>query len=235
MEHLPFFIGLLFDVAVALAVYLFYRSANSSKTFLAIVIAWIAIQSILGLSGFYILSKDTPPKLPLLVAPPTILIVILFLAKKGRSFIDKLDIAKLTLVHSVALLVELVLFFLFLYKYVPQSMTFEGSNFDIISGLTAPFVYYFGFVKRALNRTVLIAWNLACLLLVVNASAGAVLSLPGFQHGGARPDLAMGIFPFILLPAVVVPIVLFAHLASIRNLILRMPSHAAKVSAIEIL
>ncbi|HZX58372.1 MAG TPA: hypothetical protein VFE54_06590, partial [Mucilaginibacter sp.] len=74
------------------------------------MIGWVAIQAALSLSGFYYLSRDVPPKLPLLVGPPTVLIIILFLVKKGRSFIDRLSIANLTLVHSVALLVETVLY-----------------------------------------------------------------------------------------------------------------------------
>jgi len=225
MGHLPFYVSLLFEITVALTIYLFYRATQSSKIFLAIVIAWVAIQAILGLSGFYYLSKEAPPKLPLLVGPPTVLITILFLVKKGRSFIDGLSIANLTLVHSVALLVETVLYFLFIYKLLPKAMTFEGSNFDILSGLSAPIVYYFGFAKKRPNRAVLIAWNLICLLLVINASRIAVMSMPNIGLIGAeQPDIALGLFPFILLPAVVVPLVLFAHLASIRNLVIKRPS-----------
>jgi hypothetical protein len=225
MEHLPFYVSLLFELTVALTIYLFYRAAHSSKAFLLIVIVWVAIQALLGLSDFYYLSKNAPPKLPLLVGPPTALIIILFLIKKGRSFIDKLSISNLTLVHSVALLVEPVLYFLFVYKYAPKAMTFEGSNFDILSGLTAPIAYYFGFVNKKLNRGILITWNLICLGLVINASRVAVLSMPNFGVIGAeQPDIALGLFPYILLPAVIVPIVLFAHLASIRNLVIKRPS-----------
>jgi hypothetical protein len=224
MGDLPFYVSLLFELTVVITIYLFYRATHSSKTFLTIAIVWVIIQALTGISGFYHLSKDVPPKLPLLVGPPTVLIIILFLIKKGRSFIDRLSLADLTLVHGVALFVELVLYFLFVYKYVPKSMTFEGSNFDIFSGITAPVVYYFGFAKKRLSRAVLIIWNLICLMLVINASRLAVLSMPNFGQTGAEPpDMALGLFPYILLPAVIVPIVLFAHLASIRQLIKRKP------------
>jgi hypothetical protein len=104
-------------------------------------------------------------------------------------------------------------------------MTFEGLNFDIFSGLTAPFVCYFGFVRKKLNRAVLIAWNIICFMLLINASRLAVLSMPNFGLiGTEQPDIALGIFPFIMLPAVIVPLVLFAHLASIRNLVIKRPS-----------
>jgi hypothetical protein len=51
---------------------------------------------------------------------------------------------------------------------VPQLMTFEGRNFDIMSGLTAPFVFYFGFIKKTLGTKVILIWNLVCLGLLIN-------------------------------------------------------------------
>ncbi|KAA9037148.1 hypothetical protein FW778_17110 [Ginsengibacter hankyongi] len=219
MEHLPFYVAAIFELTVALTIYLFYRATHASKIFLWISLGWVAIQASLGVSGFYYLSKDASPKLPLLVGPPIALIIILFLTTKGKLFIDRLNIAKLTLVHSVAIFVEVVLYFLFVYKYVPKAITFEGSNFDLFSGLTAPVIYYFGFVKKNLSRAILIGWNLICLLLVINASIIAVLSLPNFGVIGAgQPDIALGFFPFILLPGIVVPMVIVSHLASIRIL-----------------
>lgn len=223
MGPLPFYVSLLFGLTVALTIYLFYRAAHSSKVFLTMAIVWVAIQTIPGLSGFYHLSEDTPPNLPLLVLPPIVLIIMLFLTKRGRLFIDGLSTAKLTQLHSVRVLVELVFYFLFINKYVPRIMTFEGRNVDLLFGLTAPFVYYFGFEKKRLSHTLLTAWNLIGFLLVMNAATLAVLSIPqNFRKIGVeQPDIALGLFPFILLPAVVVPIVLFSHLASIRQLIKR--------------
>jgi hypothetical protein len=63
------------------------------------------------------------------------------------------------------------------------------------------------------------------LLLVINASALAVLSLPpGFRQIGAeRPDIALGVFPFTLVPAVIVPLVLFSHLSALRHFIIQKP------------
>ena len=63
---------------------------------------------------------------------------------------------------------EIVLFWLFLEKSVPELMTFEGRNFDIIAGITAPVIYYFGFVKNTLAKPILIGWNILCLGLLFN-------------------------------------------------------------------
>lgn len=223
MEPLPFYVSLLFGLTVALTIYLFYKATHSSKVFLTIAIVWVVIQTFISLSGFYHLSKDTPPTLPLLLLPPIGFMMMLFLSKRGRLFIDGLSTANLTGLHSVRVFVELVFYFLFIYKYIPKIMTFEGRNFDMLAGLTAPFVYYVGFVRNRLNRSLLITWNVACLLLVINAAMLAILSIPSnFQHMGLeQPNIALGMFPFTLLPGFVLPVVLFSHLAAIRQLIKR--------------
>jgi hypothetical protein len=141
----------------------------------------------------------------------------------GARFLDRLVLKNLTVVHIVAIPVEIVLYWLFLYKAVPKLMTFEGRNFDILSGLSAPFFWYFGFIKQKLSRTVMIIWNLACLGLLLNVVVIAVLSLPTpfQQFAFDQPNIALGHFPFFLLPGCIVPMVMLAHIWSLRILILR--------------
>ncbi|MDZ7899624.1 MAG: hypothetical protein U5N85_16585 [Arcicella sp.] len=100
-------------------------------------------QGIVGLSGFYTKTDGFPPRFLLVIAPAILLIVYLFNSAKGKQFIDNLSIEKLTILHIIRVPVEIVLFWLFLQKTIPQLMTFEGRNFDILAGITAPIVYYF--------------------------------------------------------------------------------------------
>ena len=74
--------------------------------------------------------------------------------------------------------VELVLFWLFIHKAVPQLMTFEGRNFDIIAGITAPIIAYFSFTKKMIGRKIILLWNLICLALLINIVVYALLSAP---------------------------------------------------------
>ena len=160
-----------------------------------------------------------PPRFFLLIVPPLLFIVILFFTVSGRKFIDDLNLKYLTLLHTIRVLVELVLFWLFLHKVVPQIMTFEGRNFDIFSGLTAPVIFYFGFIKKTLPNKILLLWNFICLGLLINIVAIAVLSAPfPFQQlGFDQPNIALLYFPFIWLPCCIVPLVLLSHLAAIRQ------------------
>jgi hypothetical protein len=98
-------------------------------------------------------------------------------------------------------------------------MTFEGTNFDLFSGITAPIVAYLEF-RTTTNKRLLFAWNILCLLLLLNVVITAVFALPSpFQKlAFEQPNIAVLYFPFNLLPTVVVPTVLLGHLVAIRQL-----------------
>jgi hypothetical protein len=223
MNILPFYIGALMVLSTCLTVFLFYKAGSYSKTTILVLICWLAIQSAVSLTGFYTVTDTIPPRFPLLVLPPLLLIFSMFITKNGRKYIDRLNIKMLTLLHVVRIPVEIVLFWLFIHKTVPKVMTFEGWNFDILSGITSLLVYYFGLVKQKLNRTVLLTWNFACLALLINIVVIALLSapLPFQQLAFDQPNIAVMYFPFVWLPCCIVPLVLFAHLASIRILLKR--------------
>jgi hypothetical protein len=220
MENLPVYISIVFILTTILSVFIFYKATNNSKPVLIILIAWLILQTVISLTGFYTTTNAIPPRFMLLVLPPVIFIIILFFTKGGKKFLDNINIKTLTIFHIVRIPVELVLFWLFIYKKVPLIMTFEGRNFDILSGITAPFIFYFGFIKKSIGRKIILAWNIICLALVVNIVAIAVLSAPfPFQHFGFdQPNIAILYFPFTWLPCCIVPLALLAHFASIRKL-----------------
>ena len=221
MENLPAFISIVFGLTTLLTVGLFYKATNNSKLTLVILLIWLAIQAVIGLSGFYTVTETIPPRFLLLVVPPILLIIGLFTTSSGRQYIDSLDIKTLTILHTIRIPVEVVLFWLFVNKTVPELMTFEGRNFDIISGLTAPAIFYFGFIKNQIDKKLILVWNFICLGLLINIVVNAVLSAPfPFQKFAFdQPNIAVLYFPFNWLPCCVVPLVLLSHLATIRQLL----------------
>jgi hypothetical protein len=222
MDTLPLYIALVFGLTLLAAIVLFYKASHFSKPVLTVIILWIIAQSIISFTGFYKSEDTLPPRFSLLLMPPLLTIIFLFITKKGKLFIDGLNIKMLTIIHIIRIPVELVLLGLFMNKAIPELMTFEGRNFDILSGISASIVYYFTFVKRKLNTKNLLLWNFICLALVINIAINAVLSLPTKfqQFAFDQPNVALLEFPFTLLPAVLVPLVVFSHLASIRQLLL---------------
>ncbi|SMO65333.1 hypothetical protein [Solitalea koreensis] len=221
MENLPLYVSIVFVLTTMLTVFIFYKAAHNSKMVLIILSAWLIPQGIISFTDFYTKTDSIPPRFALLVFPPVLFIILFFTTTKGRKFIDSLDVRILTILHVVRIPVEVVLLWLFLYKVIPQLMTFEGRNFDILSGLTAPVIYYFGYVKKQIGKTALLFWNILCLGLLFNIVINAVLSapFPFQQFAFDQPNIAVLYFPFVWLPCCVVPLVLFSHLATIRQLL----------------
>ncbi len=231
MNEVPIYVSLLIALSTLLTIAAFYKASRYSRLTLIILLCWLILQTVIGLTDFYTVTHTMPPRFLLLVLPPVLFIVGMFLTVKGREYIDKLDIRTLTLLHSIRIPVEIVLFWLYVHKTVPQLMTFEGRNFDILSGLTAPIVYYFVFVKQWGGKVALLLWNFACLALLINIVVIAVLSAPfPFQKlAFDQPNIAVLYFPFAWLPCCIVPLVLFSHLAAIRILLVTKKNPADKL------
>lgn len=231
IDNLPTYISLTFGLTTVATLLLFIwtiRNSNSELTrkkttpiFIGLTM-WLAIQTVLTLKNIYKSDTSTfPPKIILTGILPTILtIVLLFLTSKGRQFIDSLPLKNLTYLNIVRIPVEIILFWLFLNKAIPELMTFEGRNFDIFAGITAPLVAYFGLTKTKLKRQSILIWNFICLGLLVNIVVNALFSVPSPIQKFAfdKPNIAILYFPFSWLPTFIVPIVLFGHLTSIRQL-----------------
>lgn len=223
MHNLPVSLSLAFGLTTALAVGLFYYATQRSGRTLLVLLAWLLLQGGLALGSFYTAANSFPPRLPLLLVPPLVLIAGLMLTAWGRGYLDSLRLPILTLLHMVRVPVELVLLALFQHHAIPQLMTFEGRNWDILAGLTAPAVYYLAFRKKQLGARGLLVWNLLVLGSLLNIVVNALLSAPSpwqrFAFG--QPNVAILHFPFNWLPACVVPLVLLAHLAALRQLLRR--------------
>jgi hypothetical protein len=222
IDQVPLFVEVIFLLTVFLTLGLFYRATNNSRIFLGIASTWIVLQSSVILSLFYTKTDVLPPRFLLLVAPLFITIVLLFVTKAGRVFIDSLDMQWLTAIHLVRIPVELCLYWLLLSGIIPELMTFAGWNFDILAGISAPLILFLTYYKSLVSNNGLLLWNIIGLLLVTFIVVIAVLSAPfPFQQLGLnQPNIAVFYFPFALLPGFVVPIVIISHLASIRQLII---------------
>ncbi len=221
IEQLPLYLNLAFILVTLTTIGIFYAATNKNKIALGVVLFWLVLQGVLSYVGFYTVENIHPLRMVSAFVPMLLLIVFVVLSKRTRSFIDSLDIGILTILHTIRIPVELALYGLFIYQTIPEIMTFEGRNYDIMAGVTAPIIYYAAFYKKQLSKDLLLAWNFISTFLLLNIIVYAVLSLelPFQQFGLDQPNRAIRYFPFIWLPSIVVPIVLFAHLATIKRLL----------------
>lgn len=194
--------------------------AAANKVLLGLL-AWLVVQAVLSVQGFYLNLEARPPRLLLLALLPTLLVIgAVFGTARGRQFVDALPLDALTHLNVVRVPVELVLYGLFRAGEVPEIMTFTGRNLDILAGITAPLVAFWSFARPSLPRLALRIWHGVALVLLLNIVVWAILAspLPVQQVAFEQPNVAVLKFPFVWLPAVVVPIVLFGHLVALRQL-----------------
>jgi hypothetical protein len=220
IQSLPIYISIVFLATTILTFYFFVSASTYKKTLIFVCSAWLILQGFISYSLFYTDTISLPPRILLNILPPFLCVLFLFLSTKGKLFVDSFSQEKLTILQCVRLPVELVLFWLFQQKMLPEIMTFEGRNFDVLSGISAPLIYYFGFVKNILSKKVILIWNYCCLALLLNIVITAVLSapLPIQQLAFDQPNIAVLYFPFTFLPGFIVPIVLFSHLVVISKI-----------------
>ena len=223
LTNLPDSLILIFLLTVILTFLLFINAVKNRATVAIILVVWLAVTGILSFKGVFQDTSAIPPRLMIGIAPAILFIILLLTTKNGRRFTDNIDLNKLTLVHIVRVPVEITLFMLSTHKLVPELMTFAGRNLDILSGITAPIMYFVCFKNSQLkNRTLLLIWNFICLGLLLNIVINAILAapFPFQQFAFDQPNIAVLYFPFTWLPCFIVMIVLYSHLTAIRRLII---------------
>lgn len=209
-----------------LTVWILYRAIRqvSNKIAIGVLLAsmvWLASLALLAHNHFFQQLDVRPPRFVLVMGLPLLLIVGLLLTSRGRSWTSQLPLSILTGLHTVRIPVELALYGLYTYQQVPQLMTFDGRNWDILAGLTAPVMAYFTFGRHQLPVRWLLIWNGLALGLLINIVTLAILSapLPFQQLALSQPNVAVLKAPYVWLPGYIVSVVLFSHVVAIQRLI----------------
>jgi len=183
------------------------------------IIGWATLVSALSTAG--VLADFTPPpKLPVLLAVTFIAVIVLAFSKTAKEILSTIPPEKVIRLQVFRVGVEVLLWALFTQKLLPVQMTFEGQNLDVLSGITAPFVAYYCFVKRSWPVSVALVWNLLCLALLTNIVVTAILSMPTplriFMNEPANTIVTR--FPYVLLPTFLVPLAYGLHFFSLRQI-----------------
>jgi hypothetical protein len=228
MEQVPPYVSVVFMITTFITVGIFLfavrgtPASNAARVVTFTVPFWLILQFVLAGSGFYADTSALPPRLFAFGAGPAFAFIAALLVLARSSFISFLPLGLLTLVHVIRIPVELVLAWLADAGAVPHLMTFHGTNFDILSGLTAPVAYWLSRRDDASSRKLLLAWNFLTLGLVLNIVITAILCLPSpiQQFAFEQPNRAVLYAPYIWLPTVVVPIVFLSHFASIYKVLI---------------
>ena len=228
MSGVPAFVSVIFMltvfVTVGISIFVVRREAadtTAGRIVLAAIPFWLLFQAALGIGGFYQQTGGGPPRLLLFGPLPAFLFILGLFVFARNTFVASLPFLALTLIHTIRIPVEAVLHFLAEAGAIAPQMSFTGWNFDILSGISAPIIAYLAFRGDSPNRKLLIVWNLAALGLVLTIVAISIAAFPSpfRQIAFDQPNRAVSFFPYVWLPSVIVPIVVFCHFASLYKLL----------------
>jgi hypothetical protein len=198
------------------------RQKNVIKAITISLLGWALVVSALSLSG--ILGRFD--LFPLNVAPiliiPFVTISIFTFSKTLREIVTHLEPQQLIQLQVFRVFVEVLLWMLVIENLLPVQMSFEGRNFDILSGLIAAIVAWLAYKNKA-SKTILIVYNLLGLGLLINIVTIAILSMPTpFQYFINEPsNTIVTLFPFSWLPAFLVPLAYMLHFFSLRQVLMK--------------
>jgi len=178
---------------------------------------WILLQGVLALKGFFADFSRLPPRPGIVMLIPLPVVLWIAFSKKGKELLMHTPPQWILYLQSFRIIVEITLWLCVLYRLLPIQMSFEGRNFDILSGLFAIPAGYYCFVKKSWPSWVVPLYNVGGLLLLLNIVTVAVLSMPTplqvFHNEPANTLIVK--FPCIYLPGFLVPLAYTLHIFSL--------------------
>lgn len=186
------------------------------------LIFWMIFVSAWSASGMMSDFTKFPFNFLPIIAIPLVTALVATFSNAFKIILTNIPEEKIIVLQNFRFFVEILLWMLFITSALPIQMTFEGRNFDILAGLTAPLIAYFVTRKR-LSKTGVIVWNVFGLLLLTNIVTIAILSTPSpvriFMNDPANTIVA--VFPVSFLPGFLVPLAYTLHFFSLRQATLR--------------
>lgn len=173
-----------------------------SRRLLIICVGWMVFLAAWSYSGIATRFELFPLNLaPVFVIPA---VAIILFTIKGTHVIKDLSLKTLTSLQVFRVFVEILIWGSFTQDLLPIELTFEGTNWDIVSGITAPIAA----LLLTKSKWGLATWNFICLALLINVVSTAMI---------VRPQ-TVAIFPFILLPGMLVPLAYALSFFSLRKI-----------------
>lgn len=200
-----------------------WKPAVQQKIFITAVVVlslWLVVVGVLAQKGVLAQFDAFPPRALLIVALPIVAALVLAFTKPFKTLLRATPLHWLVLFQSFRIVVEILLWQAFEKGLVPVQMTFEGRNFDVVTGLLALAAGVY--MQQRPRHAVAIGWvfNIIGFALLINIMAVSILSMPTplryFTEGPANTLVVT--FPFVYLPSVLVTLAFSFHVFSMRQL-----------------
>lgn len=187
------------------------------------ILVWIGLLTVLSVSGFLQNFSTTPPRFFIVVLIPMIALVWIAFSKNTTEILQYVPSQWLLYIQSFRFFVEILLWLLFLDHLVPEQMTFEGRNLDMITGILAPIAGLLMVKLTKYKEVVAILFNIVGLALLINIVSVSILSAPTpFRMFMDEPaNTIVTHFPIVFLPGILVPIAFYMHFFSLKQLLMK--------------
>lgn len=205
-----------FPIMAVVVLFIAYLGSGKQLTGMIVLGLWGIVACMIASTGFLEESDGFPPRVAVILLPTIVWLIVMI----RRTRPDQMKLSFLTGIHLIRIPVEIGLLMLFRQTLIPEVMTFEGWNFDIVMGITAIPMLWIFLQRATLPIKLLRAWNLLGIILLTIIVITAILSAPGPQQliNFDQPNVAILRVPFILLPSVIVPVVYYAHFVALKRL-----------------
>lgn len=196
-------------------------SSKSLRWFGIGAAAWLCYVAGLASTGFFQV-LTLPPRFPIfLVIPAFAFIGWFFLSGRAGYLLQAVPKHQPIYLQSFRIAVELLILGIYKKGFATYEPTLEGYNFDVLMGLSAPLVAWLVFSKKILPENLALVWNYIGLLALANVvfifiSLLVKPQLWGYDATPVSPEF--GTMPYLLIPAVYMPLAVFLHVFSIRQL-----------------
>lgn len=186
---------------------------------------WLCLTGVLSSFGVLEMNEQKPvippPLLVLVNIPLIILLLVVNFNSTLKEILKAVPAHWLIYFQSFRIVVEVLIWLVFIQNLLPIQMTFEGKNFDILVGIFALPVGYFVAKQVSIKtkKKLLIGWNIFGLCLLATIVIISVLSAPlpirFFMNEPSSKIVAT--FPFVWLPTVLVVIAYSLHILSLKQ------------------
>ncbi len=191
------------------------------KTLAIIIATWLVFLVVLSVSGFLNNFSTFPPRIMLVLLIPLLILIWFLVSKHSNQVVTRVSPIWIVKMQVFRVVVELFIWWAYLQQDLPVQMTFEGRNFDILVGLTAPPVAMQWLKTGKEKPWLVLTWNILGLMVLLNIIVTAILSMPTpnqyFFNEPANTLVAR--FPWVYLPGILVTLAIALHLISIRQMI----------------
>src|SRR5438045_3298061 len=102
-----------------------------------LLFAWLLVLGILSIRGFFSNFSQLPPRLSFALLVPLPLVLLFTRSRAGKQLLHQIQPQWLIYLQSFRILVEIAIWLLVRNGSLPVQMSFEGLNFELLTGLLA--------------------------------------------------------------------------------------------------